>query len=150
MDDDSIQTYSWKICRKTLLRRYRHRWENNIKITISAIIGNDEDWIHCGLECGGTGAFVNMVMNLRALENICSLLTRSATGFFKKVYDPRSLILLTLSLFAESTLQIILLDSMTNDETEIRFIATMTKSEMCAKFRSENWNRQQHSGNPHV
>jgi hypothetical protein len=93
---------------------------------------------------------VNMVMNLRALQKICNLLTPSTTGFFRKVCDPWSLILLKRSLFVESMLQIILFDSMIKDETERRIISPIKKLEMCTKFRSENWKRKQHSGSPHV
>jgi hypothetical protein len=80
------------------------------------------------------GALVDMVMNLMALQKRFNLLTFSTVGFFKDVCDPWTLILLTRSLFVESTLHIILLDSMIKDETKVFIIARMKKLEMCTKF----------------
>jgi hypothetical protein len=79
-------------------------------------------------------ALVDMVINLRALQERCNSLTRSTTGFIKEVCDPLSLILLTRSLFVESTFQTLLFDSVNKDETEILTIARMKKLEMCTKF----------------
>lgn len=51
------------------------------------------------------GALVDVVIDLKALHTRCNALTFSTTVFFKEIYDRWSLILLTHSLFVESTLE---------------------------------------------
>jgi hypothetical protein len=46
------------------LGRYRHRWEDNIKMDIKEIGWEAEDWIHAAQERDQSQILVNKVQNL--------------------------------------------------------------------------------------
>jgi hypothetical protein len=50
---------------KRLLGRPRHRWMDNIKISLSEIGFVGVDWIHLALDSDQWQALVNMVVNLQ-------------------------------------------------------------------------------------
>ena len=50
---------------RTLLRRLRHRWEDNIKMDLREVGWQDIDWIDLAQGRDRWRAFVNAVMNLR-------------------------------------------------------------------------------------
>jgi hypothetical protein len=51
--------------RKRLLRRYRRRWEDNIKMDLREIGWSDMDWIDLAQDRDQWRALVNSAMNLR-------------------------------------------------------------------------------------
>ena len=50
---------------KRLLRRSKHRWENNIKMDLQEVGCGDIDWIDLAQDRDRWRALVNAVMNLR-------------------------------------------------------------------------------------
>jgi len=52
---------------KRLCRRYRLRWEDNIKIYHPELVGRGVDWIDLARDRDSWQALVNVVMKLRVL-----------------------------------------------------------------------------------
>jgi hypothetical protein len=68
-----------KCAGETLLRRPRHRWEDNIRMELKEIGWESVDWIHVAQDRDCWGALVNMVVNLQVSKRAGNFLASCVT-----------------------------------------------------------------------